>query len=160
MVSCRSFFVRARRYFVRGSASYEHFAPKAFELFQNRFLDQGHDEFDPTTAIGMIEKHRRDVLKLKATVSVLLFVDDFHLLREECRTVGAGNQGCRFDVQDHSVMSNLCNTVEQANKHTVMISTLENTALVRGALTCRSLSISYFSWYHNSLSVRVAINIL
>ncbi len=142
---CTCLYNVPSRYFVQSSsstcmcASYEHFAQKVFQMFKNEFSDPYRDGFTPTTAIGMIEMHRRDVLKLQSNVSVLLFVDNLHLLREECRKADDGvvNQEQGFDFeQDHSVLSSLCNTVEQPERHTVMISTLDNTALIRGALAC------------------------
>ena len=73
----------------------------------------------------MILQHRRDVLKLDTKVSVFVFVDEFRKLHEVCV------QEQQDRKQDKSVLISLSNFLDQPEKHTVMISTLENTALVQ-----------------------------
>ena len=83
--------------------------------------------------------HRRDVLKLKTKVSVFVFVDEFRKLHEVCV------KDQQYREQDMSVLRSLGNLLDQPEKHTVMISTLENTALnLNGSFRCSAV----FLWQH------------
>ncbi len=111
-------------YFVQGSLFYTEFARDASEIFQN--------DLDPTSAVRLIMEHRTKVLKLPANVPVFLFVDEFRKLYEECNK----NPG-QYRKQDFDVLKSLGNLLEQPLKHTVMISTLENTVLIEnGSFRC------------------------
>ncbi len=103
------------RYFVRHSAEYEQFAREASKIFENWLT--------PSIAVDIILKHRREVLKLETKVSVFVFVDEFRMLYEVCA------RAKQYRKQDMSVLSSLGNLLSQSEKHTVMISTLDNTAL-------------------------------
>ena len=102
-------------YFVQGSLFYTEFAREASKIFEN--------DLDPTSAVRLIMEHRTKVLKLEADVPVFVFVDEFRKLHEACV------QEQQYREQDLSVLSSLGNFLDQPLKHTVMISTLENTVL-------------------------------
>ncbi len=76
-------------------------------------------------------EHRTKVLKLEAEFPVFLFVDEFRKLNEACIKLQ------QYREQDMFVLRSLGNFLDQPLKHTVMISTLESTALIdNGSFRC------------------------
>ena len=107
----------ARRYFVCEAADFEDFAEKACKIFRNKI--------SPTTAVQLVLQHRAEVLKLEP-VKVFVFVDEFRKLFDVCNE----NQG-DYRGQDMAVLRSIGILLSQPKKHTVVISTLESTALVK-----------------------------
>ena len=112
---------------------YDSFAELAIEIF--------HQTLSPSTAIMLILKYRREVLCLPDAASVFVFVDEFRQLYRECHK---GN-GSLYQDQDMTVLKSIGSILEHPRKHTVMISTLENTALVdNGSLDVALLALTCF----------------
>ena len=105
-----------RRYFVHSADDFPIFAKEVCRIFQN--------DISPVDVVKLILQHRVEVLKL-APASIFVFVDEFRKLFEKCNRPHGNYRG-----QDLDVLSSIGVLISQSAKHTVVISTLENTALV------------------------------
>ena len=108
--------VCSRRYFVHDASNFGKFSEQVCKIFNNNI--------SPTTAVELILQHRVEVLKLEP-VPVFVYVDEFRKLFDKCSRAQGGYCG-----QDMDVLSSIGELLSQSEKHTVVISTLENTALV------------------------------
>jgi hypothetical protein len=88
-----------------------------YQIFDN--------DLSPDEAVQIILQHRAEVLKL-GPVKVFVFVDEFRKLFDECHE----NQG-DYHGQDMAVLKSIGILLSQPEKHTVVISTLESTPLVK-----------------------------
>ena len=117
VLNVRNRLVFARRYFVCEAAHYTIFAKQVCQIFSN--------DLSPDEAVQIILQHRAEVLKLDP-VKVFVFVDEFRKLFDVCNE----NQG-DYRGQDMAVLRSIGILLSQPKKHTVVISTLESTALVK-----------------------------
>ena len=109
--------VCSRRYFVHDASDFGKFSEQVCKIFNNNI--------SPTTAVALILQHRVEVLKKLDPVPVFVFVDEFRKLFEKCSR-GQGD----YRGQDMDVLSSIGILLSQPEKHTVVISTLESTALI------------------------------
>jgi hypothetical protein len=89
----------------------------------------GYD-LSPEAAINLILRHRVEVLKLEP-VPVFVFVDEFRKLYDTCNTAH------EYRGQDKAVLNSIGAVLSQPEQHTVMISTLESSALKEGVSIVR-----------------------
>ena len=114
----KSTHVFSRRYFVHDASDFGKFSEQVCKIFRNNI--------SPTTAVALILQHRVEVLKKLEPVPVFVYVDEFRKLFDKCSRARGGMD----------VLSSIDMFLSQPEKHTVVISTLESTALIEYGSFC------------------------